>query len=124
MKDYTEDVKGLLSMYVPPDPQKIDQVYQAGNLSGGIVNLVFRDYAKPGDQMKHAFDPVTRKVASLNIDTNMGQTEDAVTLQVHMASLPDGTSFVQQTVLDVGPKHLVVTTFNSNYSERAVSNSN
>ena len=27
------DVKGLLSMYVPPDPQKMEQAYQAGNAS-------------------------------------------------------------------------------------------
>jgi|GraSoi2013_100cm_1033763.scaffolds.fasta_scaffold02108_2 hypothetical protein len=119
MKDYMEDVKGLLGMYVPPDPQKMEQAYQAGkvslNPSGGIVNLVFRDYAQPGDQMTLAFDPATRKVASLNINTYMGETKDAVTLQVQMASLPDGTNFVQQTVLSASAKHLVVTTSNSNY---------
>jgi hypothetical protein len=119
MKDYVEDVKGLLSMYVPPDPQKMQQAYQAGkvslNPSGGIVNLVFRDYAQPGDQMTLVFDPATRKVASLNINTYMGQTKDAVTLLVHMASLPDGTNFVQETVLNASAKQLVVTTSNSNY---------
>jgi hypothetical protein len=119
MKDYMEDVKGLLSMYVPPDPQKMQQAYQAGkvslNPSGGIVNLVFRDYAQPGDQMTLVFDPATRKVASLNINTYMGQTKDAVTLQVHMASLLDGTNFVQETVLNASAKQLVVTTSNSNY---------
>jgi len=119
MKDYMEDVKGLLSMYVPPDPQKMQQAYQAGkvslNPSGGIVNFVFRDYAQPGDQMTLAFDPATRKVASLNINTYMGETKDVVSLQVHMGSLPDGTNFVQETVLNASAKHLVVTTSNSNY---------
>ena len=119
MKDYMEDVKGLLSMYVPPDPQKMEQAYQAGkvslNPSGGIVNLVFRDYAQPGDQMTLAFDTAARKVTSLNINTYMGETKDAVTLQVQMGSLPDGTNFVQQTVLNASAKQLVVTTSNSNY---------
>jgi hypothetical protein len=119
MKEYMEDVKGLLSMYVPPDPQRMEQAYQAGkvslNPSGGMVNLVFRDYAQPGDQMTLAFDPATRKVASLNINTYMGETKDVVSLQVHMASLPDGTNFVQQTVLNASAKQLVVTTSNSNY---------
>jgi hypothetical protein len=108
-------------MYVPPDPQKMEQAYQAGkvslNPSGGIVNLVFRDYAQPGDQMTLAFDPATRKVASLNINTYMGETKDAVTLHVQMASLPDGTNFVQQTVLNASAKQLVVTTSNSNYQK-------
>jgi hypothetical protein len=32
-----------------------------------------------------------------------------------MASLPDGTNFVQRTVLNASAKQLVVTTSNSNY---------
>lgn len=119
MKEYVEEVKGLLSMYVPPDPQRMQQSYQAGkaslNPTGGIVNLVFTDYAQPGDQMTLSFDPATRKVTSLSINTYMGETKDAVTLQAHMATLPDGTNFVQQTVLSASAKQLVVTTSNSNY---------
>jgi hypothetical protein len=119
MQDYMGDVKGLLTMYVPPDPQKMEQAYQAGKLSlnprGGIVNLVFRDYAQPGDQMTLAFDQATKKVVSLEINTYMGQAKDAVTLHVQMSSLPDGTNYVQQTVLSASAKQLVVTTSNSNY---------
>jgi hypothetical protein len=52
MKDYMGDVKALLSQYVPPDPQKMQQAYQAGKVSlnpaGGVVNLIFKDYAQPG----------------------------------------------------------------------------
>lgn len=77
--------------------------------------MVFRDYAQPGDEMTLAFDRATRKVASLNINTYMGETKDVVTLQVRMGSLPDGTNFVQQTVLKASAKQLVVTTSNSNY---------
>ena len=119
IKDYMGDVKGLLSMYVPPDPQRMEQAYQAGKLSlnpaGGILNLVFRDYAQPGDQMTLTFDPAARKVISVSISTYMGETKDAVTLQVQMASLPDGTNYVQQTVLNASAKKLVVTTSNANY---------
>ncbi len=119
MQDYMGDVKGLLSMYVPPDPQKMEQAYQAGkaslNPTGGIVNLVFRDYAQPGDQMTLSFDTAAHKIISLSINTYMGETKDAVTLQVQMASLPDGTNYVQQTVLNASAKQLIVTTSNSNY---------
>jgi hypothetical protein len=113
------DVKSLLTMYVPPDPQKMEQAYQAGKLSlnpaGGIVNLVFRDYAQPGDQMTLTFDQATKKIISLDVNTYMGQAKDAVTLHVQMASLPDGTNYVQQSVLNASAKQLVVTTSNSNY---------
>src|SRR5580658_7131886 len=103
MQEYMGDVKGLLTMYVPPDPQKMEQAYQLGKLSlnpaGGIVNLVFRDYAQPGDQMILTFDQATKKVISLDINTYMGQAKDAVTLHVVMSSLPDGTNYVEQSVL-------------------------
>ena len=33
MKDYMQDVKTLLNLYVPPDPQKMQTAYQAGKLS-------------------------------------------------------------------------------------------
>jgi hypothetical protein len=121
MKEYLGDVKSLLSMYVPPDPQKMEQAHQAGKVSlnpvGSLVNLVFRDYAQPGDQMTLTFDTTVRKVTSLSINTYMGETKDVVTLQVQMASLPDGTNFVQQTVLTATAKHLVATTTNSNYQK-------
>jgi hypothetical protein len=119
MQDYMGDVKGLLTMYVPPDAQKMEQAYQAGKLSlnpaGGIVNLVFRDYAQRGDQMTLTFDQATRKVISLDVNTYMGEAKDAVTLHVQMSSLPDGTNYVQQSVLNASAKQLVVTTSNSNY---------
>ena len=53
----------------------------------------------------------------LKIDTYMGEEKDVVTLQVQMASLPDGTSYESQTVLNATAKQLVVTTTNSNYQK-------
>jgi hypothetical protein len=116
------DVKALLAMYLPPDPQKMEQAFQAGkaslNPAGGMVNLVFKDYAEAGDQMTLTFGTGTKKIASLSVNTYMGQSEDAVTLQVQMASLPDGTNYVQQTVLGATAKQLVVTTTSSNHQKR------
>ncbi len=115
------DVKSLLSMYLPPDPQKMEQAKQAGNMSlnpaGGVVNLVFKNYAQPGDQLTLTFDPNARKVVAVSVNTYMGETKDTVTLQAQMASLPDGTNYVQQTVLDATAKKLQVTTTNSNYQK-------
>jgi hypothetical protein len=121
MKDYMGDVKALLSLYVPPDPQKMQAAYQAGKVSlnpvPGAVNLVFTDYAQPGDKMTLTFETATKKITGLNINTYMGKEKDAVALQVQMGSLPDGTNYVQQTVLNAAAKHLVVTTTNSNYEK-------
>jgi len=114
-------VKGLLSMYVPPDPEKMQQAYESGKFSvnpvGGLLNFIFKDYAQPGDQMTISFDPAQKKILSLTVNTYMGEEKDVVTLQVHMASLPDGTNYAGQTILNATAKQLVVTTTNSNYQK-------
>ncbi len=63
------------------------------------------------------FDPAKLAVISLAVDTYMGQAKDGVTLKVQMARLPDGTSHVQQTVLNVVAKKVIVTTTNSDYQK-------
>ncbi len=121
MADYMDDVKGVLAMYVPPDPDKMQQAFQAGKVSlnpaGSVLNIVFTNYAQPGDSMTLVFDPTIKKIISLSVNTYMGQAKDAVTLQVQMAGLPDGTSYPQQTILNATAKNLVVTTTNSNYQK-------
>jgi hypothetical protein len=121
MKDYMGQVKNLLSLYVPPDAQKMQQAFQAGKASlnpnpgAGVTELVFRDYAQPGDQMTISFNSGAKKISSLNINTYMDNPKDAVTLAVQFASLPDGTNYVQQSVLDATAKKLQVTTTSSNF---------
>ena len=125
MKDYMQDVKAVLGLYVPPDPQKMQAAFQADRVSlnpaGGSVNLIFTDYALPGDKMTLTFDTAAKKITGLNINTYMGQEKDSVTLQVQMGSLPDGTNYEQQTVLNAAAKQLVVTTTNSNYQKLGAS---
>jgi hypothetical protein len=120
MKDYMGQVKTLLAMYVPPDGQKMQQAFQAGKASltgggSGVASIVFKDYAQPGDQMTLSFDTAAKKISSLNVNTYMDNPKDVVTLAVQFASLPDGTNYVQQSVLDATAKKLQVTTTNANY---------
>ena len=118
MQEYMGQVKSLLSMYVPPDPQKM-----ATNFSGRqrfiesapAADIVFKNYAQPGDQMTLSFNAAARKISAVNVNTYMDDPKDTVTLAVQMASLPDGTNYVQQSVLDATAKKLQVTTTNSNY---------
>jgi len=123
MQDYMGDVKNLLSLYVPPDPQKMQQAYQSGNFSlnpaGGMLNLIFANYAQPGDKLTVRFDQAAKKITALHVDTYMGEAKDVVTLDVTMSTLPDGTNFVLKTVLNATAKQLVVTTINSNYQKLA-----
>src|SRR5215471_19633837 len=125
MQDYMGQVKTLLAKYTPPDPQKMEQAFKSGNASldpnptAQTIALVFKNYAQSGDQMTLSFNTATKKVSGLNVNTYLDDPEDVVTLAVKMASLPDGTNYVQQTVLDATAKQLQVTTTNSNYQKIA-----
>ncbi len=121
IQDYMGDVKGVLGMYVPPDPQKIQNAFQSGNASispaNGTVNLVFKNYAQPGDQMTVTFNPQVKKITQLNVNTYTDKPSEVVTLAVQFASLPDGTNYAQQSVLNATAKQIVVNTTNSNYQK-------
>jgi len=121
MKDYMGQVKTLLAMYVPPDPQKMQQAFQDHKVSlnpnagSDLAQIVFKDYAQPGDQMTISFNTAEKKISALNVNTYMDDPKDVVTLAVHFASLPDSTNYVQQSILNATAKKLVVTTTNSTY---------
>jgi hypothetical protein len=121
MKDYMQSVQSLLSLYVPPNANLIQQAIQNKNVSierdmgASGVDLVFKNYAKPGDQMTITFNPQAHKVSNINVNTYMDEPKDVVTLAVQMASLADGTNYAQQSVLNATAKQLQVTTTNSNY---------
>jgi hypothetical protein len=121
MKDYMGQVKVLLAKYVPPDPQSMQQAFQAGKVSlnpnagSGVAQIIFKDYALAGDQMALTFDTAAKKITSVKVNTYLDDPKDVVTLAVQFASLPDSTNYVQQTVLDATAKKLVVTTTSSDY---------
>jgi hypothetical protein len=119
MQDYMGQVKTLLAMYVPPNAQHMQEAFGAGNVSinpsPGITNIVFKNYAQPGDQMTISFDTAAKKISTINVNTYMDDPKDVVTLAIQFASLPDNTNYVQQSVLNATAKKLVVTTTNSNY---------
>jgi hypothetical protein len=110
-------------MYVPPEAQLMEKAFQAHNVSivpgGGAAQLVFKNYAQPGDQMTIAFDTASKKIQTLNVNTYLGDDKDAITLAVQFASLPDGTNYAAQTVLNAPSKQISVTTTNTNYSKLA-----
>jgi hypothetical protein len=49
----------------------------------------------------------------------LGDPKDTITLAVRFATLPDGTNYAAQTVLNAPSKEIQVTTTNANYSKLA-----
>ena len=124
LKDYMEKAAALVHEYVPPDPQKIQAAMAAGKIatqpaSGqGVSTLTITDYVKPGDKLILGFDPVAKKLRSYQVQSYVEKPkDDAVKLAVTFASLPDGTNYPQQTVLDVAAKKVNVKIVNSGYAK-------
>lgn len=121
MQDYMGDVKSILALYLPPDPQKMQKAFQSGNASftpaEGMINIIFKNYAQPGDQMTVAFNQQEKKISHIDVNTYTQSPDQVVTLAVVMGSLPDGTNYAEQTILNAKAKNLVVTTTNSNYQK-------
>lgn len=119
MQELMQQVKGLVGQYLPPDPQRMEQAFQSHNVSmnagSGAAQLVFRNYAQPGDQMTLVFDPQSRKIQGVAVSTYLNEPSDAVQFNVQFGTLPDGTDYAQQTSLQMPSKQIQVVITNSDY---------
>jgi hypothetical protein len=122
MQDYMERVASLIQRYVPPEASQMQASFRDGKAalqpSGeGIAMLIFRDYAKPQDSVTLAFDTAAKKVRGYDVNSYLDAPEDVVTLKVVFNSLPDGTNYAAQSVLDATAKQIQIRTTNSNYNK-------
>jgi hypothetical protein len=122
MKDYMERVAELIKRYVPPEGSKMQESTQAGKAAmqptaGGIISLIFRDYAKPGDTVSLTFDTSSKKIQGYDVKTYLDAPDDVVTLKVVFQNLPDGTNYAAQTLLDATAKQIQIRTTNSGYNK-------
>ncbi len=120
MKDYMERVGALVHEYVPPDPQKIQAAAAAGNVSVSpgkpVSAIVVTNYLKQGDSVTVGFDTVAKKIVTYNVDSYLDSPkDDRVKLAVNFARLPDGTNYVQQSLLDATGKKIEVRVTNADY---------
>jgi len=121
LKDYMERVANLVSRYVPPDPQKIQACFQAGNAnlnlsSGGAAALALTNYVKTGDQVTFDFNRTAKKLESYKVNTYLDSPQDAVDLTAQFSSLPDGTNYVSSSVLNAPAKKIQINIKNSDYT--------
>jgi hypothetical protein len=119
MKDYMDRVGSLMRRYIPPAAQDMQAAFQVGKatLNPASGELVFSDYAKPGDKVTLTFDVATKKLRSFSVMTYLDEPKDTVTMDARFSSLPDGTNFVEQSVLDASAKQIQITTTNFGYQK-------
>jgi hypothetical protein len=122
MKEYMERAGALIQHYVPPSPENLTAALKAGNadLSSNeaqAVQLQFKDYYKPGDAMTLEFDPATKKLRKLSVNSFLDEEKDKVTLDVEFQSLPDGTNHIADTLLRADAKQITVKVQNLDYKK-------
>jgi len=121
-KEYGQQIAALAQQYSQPDPQKLQQAFQQGNVmvgSGGPgkVKMVISNYVKPNDTMTLIFNQQAKAIQSINVATYLNDTKDAVQIGAQFSQLPDGTNHVASTQTKGVSKDLLVTTENSNYQK-------
>ncbi len=123
MKEYMGQVAGLVKQYVPPEPVKIQACQKAGkasvnrDISPGVSELVFSDYAKPGDKLTLGFNAAAKAIDHVNVNSYLGEAKDVVTLAVRFAALPDGVNHPADITLVAKAKEIQVKITNSDYKK-------
>ncbi len=121
LTDYMKNAIGLVKTYVPPSPTRLQAARDTGKTSmdllepGKRVRLNFRDYEKPGDLLGVEVDMMNNRPLGLKVSTYLDNVKDAVTLDVIMGELNDGTIYASDVTLYAKAKDLKVTVKNSGY---------
>jgi hypothetical protein len=121
--DYAHQIAALAQEYAKPDPAKLQQAAQSGNVKLGPgkmadeVALVFTNYIKPNDTMTIAFNKNEKAIQNVQIASYLNDPKDAVRIMIQFTKLPDGTNHVASMVLDGESKQLNIAVQNSNYNK-------
>ena len=122
-KEYGQQIGALAQQYATPDPQRLQQSFQQGNVmlgSGGApgeVKMVIKNYVKPNDQVTLIFNQQAKVIQSMQIQSYLSDPKDAVTIAAQYSQLPDGTNHVSTMQINGVSKELTVTSQNSNYQK-------
>jgi len=121
LTEYMHQAEALIHNYVPPVPGLIQQSINGGKLGmqmldpGRRVRLNFGDYLKPGDSLGVEMELPTNRLLAISVDSYLNSPGDAISLDVAMSVMPDGTIYVAKTTLDATAKGVNVTITNSGH---------
>jgi hypothetical protein len=121
LTDYMQEAVSLVHRYVPPDPNRILAVKDAGKVGlqliepGKRARLIFSDYLKSGDSLSVDVNLMNNHPLAANVNSYLDSDREPVTLSVTFGTLNDGTTYASEVVLNATGKQLKVTVQNSGY---------
>jgi hypothetical protein len=115
-----QSAAALMHSYAPPDPAKLQEASQTGNLSvepqpNQSVRLTFSNYNKPGDSLSIDVDLTDNRLLDANVSSYMDSQSDAVTLSATWGVLASGISYVSAITMNAPAKNITVNVVNSAY---------
>ena len=122
-KEYAQKIAALAHSYAPPDPAKLQQAQQQGNVkvapgsADNQVQLQITNYLKPNDSMTITFDKAAKAIQSVQIASYLDSPKDAVKIGVQFAKLPEGINHIATMTLEGVSKQLKVDVQNSDYKK-------
>lgn len=124
MKEEMEAAVALIQQYVPPSPDLMQVVMNAGTASlgqagPGFAALKFPGYVKQGDALTLTFESAVKTLHQIEVNTYLDEPENAVNLKVTMQAVPDGPSYPGIIVFSLPKSHIEVKVTKSNYQKLA-----
>jgi hypothetical protein len=122
-EDYAKQMAALAQSYAQPDPERLQQLYQQGNITlasagtPGEVQLVIHNYVKQGDSMTLVLNRAQKALQSLSVSSYLDNPKDAVKLSAQFAQDPGGPHHVSSMLINGESKQLTVATQNFNYQK-------
>ncbi len=125
MADYIQKSIEKIQTYLPPDAEKIQQLYAAGKTSlhvlepGKKIKLDFLDYNQQGDGLSVTIDKVKKIILAIDVNTYIDDPKDKVIFNIKYNTLPDKTQYPETTSLEANAKKVKVVIGNSGYKKAA-----
>lgn len=124
MSDEMRSAVGIVHDYVPPTHERIEACKDAGNASidvvdpGKRVRLNFKDYKVPGDKLSIEIDLSSNRPTKLSISSFLDSPSKPLTCDVQFGTLDDGTTYAEESTLNLEKQELKVVVENSGYRKQ------
>ena len=125
MADYIAKAIDKINAYLPPDGDKLQQIYAVGTMAVQILDpgkkfkLSFPDYLQKGDMLSLSLDKQNQKLMAVSVSTYIDDPSGKVIFDVNYGNLPDGTQYIATTTFIAQAKELKIVVENSGFRKGA-----
>lgn len=122
-EDYAKQIAALAQTYAHPNPERLWQLFQRGNIMLGSAGfsdefqLVVQNYLKPGDSMTLLFNLQKKALVFVQVSSYLSDPHDPATFSAQFAQLPGGPNHVASMLINGASKQLTVAVQNSDYKK-------